>query len=161
MFFIKNPLLLDHRIKSVCSYMFSKSCQYGIRAILHLAVYSSEKNRLGVTGIADKLEVPKHFLAKILQQLTKANLISSTKGPSGGYFLNKKNQNSNLKDVIEALDGTTILDGCILGLKECSSEKPCPLHFHAFGIRESLNYQLEYQTIEEIAEKIKRTNISI
>ena len=140
---------------------FSKSCQYGIRAVLYLAVYSSLDKRLGVAEISENLEVPKHFLAKILQQLAKANLISSTKGPTGGFYLDKKNRASNLKEVIEVLDGTQIFAGCILGLKECSSERPCPLHFHAFGIRDGLNYQLEYQSIDEIAEKIKRTHLTI
>ena len=141
--------------------MFSKSCKYGIRAVLYLAVNSSSKNKLGVAEIADNLEVPKHFLAKILQQLAKENLISSIKGPSGGFYLSERNRVSNLKDIIEVLDGKQIFHDCILGLKECSSERPCPLHFQAFGIREGLNYQLEYQTIDEIAEKIIRTNLSI
>ncbi len=141
--------------------MFSKSCQYGIRAVLHLAVYSSEEKRLGVNEIAEKLEVPKHFLAKILQQLAKENLISSTKGPSGGFFLSQKNKESNLREIVEVLDVHHIFTDCILGLKECSAEKPCPLHFQAYGIREGLNYQLQFQTIAEIAEKIVRTNLSI
>ena len=71
--------------------MFSKSCKYGIRAVLYLAVHSTNEKRLGVTEIASELDVPKHFLAKILQQLAKENLISSTKGPTGGFFLNAKN----------------------------------------------------------------------
>lgn len=141
--------------------MFSKSCKYGIRAVLHLAVHTSSENRQGVTEIADSLDVPKHFLAKILQQLAKENLISSIKGPSGGFYLSPKNRKSTLKDVIEVLDGKQIFTDCILGLKECSSEKPCPLHFQAYGIREGLNYQLQYQTIDEIAEKIIRTHLSI
>ncbi len=141
--------------------MFSKGCKYGIRAVLYLAVYSSLQKRLGVTEIARELDVPKHFLAKILQQLAKENLISSTKGPTGGFYLSKKNRESNLKEVIEALDGPQIFTGCILGLAECTSERPCPLHFQAYGIREGLNYQLQYQTIDEIAEKIKRTNLTI
>ena len=141
--------------------MFSKGCQYGMRAVLFLAVYSSLQKRLGVVEIADKLEVPKHFLAKILQQLAKEKLISSTKGPSGGFYLNKENRQQNLKDVIIALDGNQIFTDCILGLKECSSEKPCPLHFQAYGIREGLKYQIEHQTIDEIAEKIIRTNLTI
>ena len=141
--------------------MFSKGCQYGMRAVLFLAVYSSLQKRLGVVEIADKQEVPKHFLAKILQQLAKEKLISSTKGPSGGFYLNKENRQRNLKDVIIALDGNQIFTDCILGLKECSSEKPCPLHFQAYGIREGLKYQIEHQTIDEIAEKIIRTNLTI
>ena len=141
--------------------MFSKGCKYGIRAVLFLAINSSQQKRLGVIEIAKELDVPKHFLAKILQQLAKEDLISSTKGPSGGFFLSKKNRASNLKEVIEVLDGAHIFTGCILGLKECSAKKPCPLHFQAFGIREGLNYQLQYQTIDEIAEKIQRTNLFI
>ena len=141
--------------------MFSKSCQYGIRAVLYLAVHSTDEKRLGVTEISNQLEVPKHFLAKILQQLAKDKLISSTKGPTGGFFLNSKNRQANLKDIIVALDGSEIFTECILGLKECSSEKPCPLHFQAYGIKEGLNYQLKFQTIDEIAEKIIRTNLAI
>ena len=141
--------------------MFSKSCKYGIRAVLYLAVHSTNEKRLGVTEIASELDVPKHFLAKILQQLAKENLISSTKGPTGGFFLNAKNRKSKLKEVVEILDGPELFTHCILGLKECSSEKPCPLHFQAFGMREVLNYELKFQTIEEVAAKIDRMNLSI
>ena len=141
--------------------MFSKACKYGIRAVLYLAVNSNQKNRIGVTEISESLEVPKHFLAKILQQLAKEELISSIKGPGGGFYLSKKNKEANLKGVIKAIDGPDLFEDCILGLKECSSENPCPLHTQAYGLREGLNYQLEYPTIGEYAEKIKRKGISI
>ena len=90
--------------------MFSKSCKYGIRAVLYLAVHSSLQKRLGVTEIASELEIPKHFLAKILQQLAKENLISSTKGPSGGFFLSKKNRESNFERSCEVLTEAQIFD---------------------------------------------------
>lgn len=65
--------------------MFSKACTYAIRAALYLAVHAGPQARLGVKEIAEALDVPKHFLAKILQQLVRNNLVSSVKGPSGGF----------------------------------------------------------------------------
>lgn len=141
--------------------MFSNACKYGIRAVLYLALKSSETERIGVAEIADKLEVPKHFLAKILQQLVKGELISSLKGPGGGFYLTTENKKSNLKKVIEVIDGPDFFTACVLGYKECSSKKPCPFHTQAYGLKEGLSYQLEYQTIEEQAEKIIRKKISI
>ena len=70
--------------------MFSQACKYAIRAVLYLAVHASEGKKVGVKDIAAALDVPKYFLAKILQQLSRNNLISSTKGPSGGFFLSEK-----------------------------------------------------------------------
>lgn len=141
--------------------MFSKACKYGIRAVLFLALNTSETLKMGVKEIAGELKVPQHFLAKILQQLSKYNLISSVKGPNGGFFLSEENLESSLDKVIECIDGPEVFSSCILGLPVCSSENPCPLHIQAFAYREGLYYQLKHQPIREIAQKIEKENLQL
>ena len=65
--------------------MLSNACQYAIRSILYLSMHSNESHKVGVKVIADELETPQPFLAKLLQQLAKKNLVSSIKGPHGGF----------------------------------------------------------------------------
>ena len=141
--------------------MFSKSCKYGIRAVLYLAVNSSEDKKLGVKEISENLEVPKHFLAKILQQLSRHGLISSTKGPSGGFFMNDKDLKKPLRLVVESIDGPDVFHSCILGLPVCSSDNPCPLHDTAADYRTGLLELLEEQNVREVARKIKEKDLSI
>ena len=141
--------------------MFSKSCKYAIRAVLYLALHSSEQHKLGVKEIAEALEVPGPFLAKLLQQLSRHHLVSSTKGPNGGFFLNKANRQASLKGVVESIDGPDIFTSCILGLQVCSSENPCPLHSRAIIYREGLLELIADQTIEEVAERVGRQELKI
>lgn len=141
--------------------MFSKSCKYAIRAILYLAVKAREGQKVGVQEIAEELEVPKHFLAKILQQLSRNHLIASIKGPNGGFYLSEENREANLIKVVECIDGPEIFSSCLLGLPVCSSENPCPLHVQAFAYREGLLYQIKHQTIEELANRIERERLQL
>ncbi|MBK8506637.1 MAG: Rrf2 family transcriptional regulator [Saprospiraceae bacterium] len=141
--------------------MFSKSCKYAIRAILYLAVYTSEDQKMGVEDLAAKLDVPKHFLAKILQQLTRNRLVSSSKGRNGGFYLTKENQKSNLLAVIECMDGARAFRECVLGLAECSNENPCPYHGTVRKYRDQFLILVEEETIEESAQRIRTNNLKI
>jgi len=135
--------------------MFSKSCKYAIRAVLFLAIHSDLEHKVGVKEIADTLGVPKHFLAKILQQLSRYNLISSVKGPSGGFYLSEDNRKASLRSVVECMDGPEVFSSCILGLPVCSSEHPCPLHTQAYIYREGLLKLIEDKTIGEVARQVE------
>ena len=141
--------------------MFSKSCKYAIRAVLYLALNSDEDKKIGVEEIAKQIDVPRHFLAKTLQLLTKRNIISSTKGPNGGFYLDDENRQSNLYEVIEIVDGNDSFISCVLGVKECSNTNPCPYHHLVIASRTKLEKTLKNETIEQTAKKIKKHNYSI
>lgn len=141
--------------------MFSKSCKYAIRAVLYLSVHSSEEKKLGVKEISEALGTPKHFLAKILQQLSRHKLISSTKGPSGGFYMSDADLRKPMRQVVESIDGPEIFHACILGLPVCSSENPCPLHTTAYNYRMGLLALLDEQNIRKLAGSIKEKGLSI
>lgn len=136
--------------------MFSKTCEYGIRATIFIASESYKGNRVGLKDIAKQIDSPEAFTAKILQILVKSNIINSTKGPSGGFDIPKTTMSSiKLSQIVSAIDGDSIYNGCGLGLQECSESHPCPVHEKFKFIREGLKTMLCTTNLEELALGIK------
>lgn len=137
--------------------MLSNACKYGIRAILYLTIQTDQTKKFSGKKIAEELETPQPFLAKLLQQLAKNKLVSSTKGPNGGFFLDKKNKENSVWDVVKSIDGTTKFDQCFMGLSKCGDENPCPVHFIVAPFRQNILKDFRDKTILQFAEEIKRS----
>jgi Rrf2 family protein len=137
--------------------MFSKTCEYAIRATIYIANKSKEGTNVGLKDIAKNIDSPEAFTAKILQKLVKDDLVSSIKGPNGGFSLSKKQQEKvYLIDVVRCIDGSQTYDGCGLGLSQCSEEKPCPIHFQFKEVRTKLKRMLENTNMVVLLEKLER-----
>ncbi|MCC7501729.1 MAG: Rrf2 family transcriptional regulator [Flavobacteriales bacterium] len=131
--------------------MFSKACEYAIRATILIAKASEEGYRLNVKAIAAQTDSPEAFTAKILQKLGHHGLITSVKGPGGGFDLPKAQARKvTLSDIVKVIDDDSIYKGCALGLAQCNSAKPCPLHDHFLRIREDLRRMLEGTTVHDL-----------
>ncbi|MCB0477254.1 MAG: Rrf2 family transcriptional regulator [Crocinitomicaceae bacterium] len=129
--------------------MFSKSCEYGIRATLYVAEQSQKGERVSLKSISKATDTPEAFTAKILQQLVKKGIINSMKGPTGGFQINCDNLESiMLSQIVDAIDGDDVYRGCGLGLKKCDALNPCPAHDHFVKIREKLRNMLETTSIK-------------
>ena len=132
--------------------IFSKACEYGIRAAVYVTLQSLENRRVGFNEIAEKIDSPIAFTAKILQQLTKNKVIRSVKGPTGGFEIERTDMDTvKLSMIVDAIDGDQIYIGCGLGLKECNAQKPCPLHDKFVDIRTNLRNMLESTSLFELA----------
>ncbi len=120
--------------------MLLKACEYGIRALVYIVSETEEDGkRVDIKKMSSEIDSPHHFTAKILQQLTKAKIISSLKGPNGGFYANEKTGDFSLMDVITVMGGEEMFSSCLLGLHECSEQEPCPLHEEYKVIRGSMN----------------------
>jgi len=107
--------------------MLSSACQDTIRAAVWLSTKpAGEFHRIQV--ISDALDLPFPFLAKSLQKLVHANILISQRGATGGVTLAREASEITLLSIIEAVDGTTFFDACVLGIGDCEAEKPCALH---------------------------------
>jgi Rrf2 family iron-sulfur cluster assembly transcriptional regulator len=136
--------------------MFSKACEYGIRAAIYIAGQSMQDKRVRLKDISKKIDSPEAFTAKVLQMLAKNNIIKSVKGPNGGFDIDKKQMvKIKLSDIVYAIDGDSIYRGCGLGLKECSEKRPCPVHDKFKSIREELTSMLETTSIYELSIGLK------
>lgn len=136
--------------------MFSKACEYGIRAAIYIGQQSADGGRrVGLRDIATEIDSPEAFTAKVLQQLVRAGLVTSVKGPTGGFELTAGQLRTvTLRQVVLAIDGGQMLQGCALGLPQCSAKQPCPLHYQFLPIRDQLNEVLRTHTIGELAGKV-------
>lgn len=141
--------------------MLSKASKYAIRSVLVIANNPRNKKKIGSKKIAEKLNIPAPFLAKTLQILTKENIISSVKGPNGGFYLSKENQNKTLFDIIDCVDNSAKFEHCFLGQIQCSEENPCVVHHLYAPFKYELIKKLKNKTIVEMAvENRNNTNFT-
>lgn len=137
--------------------MLSNTCKYAIRATIYLAIKEKEDEKIGIKQISKDLDLPTPFLGKIMQTLAKHKILSSTKGPHGGFSLLKKADKITLLDIIEVIDGQDIFKECIIGLKVCAdggSQDDCPFHKKSDEIRQNFYNLFKNQTIEDLAKGI-------
>jgi Rrf2 family protein len=135
--------------------MFSKTCEYAIRAMIFIAQKSKDGNKVGIKEIAKGIDSPEHFIAKILQDLGRRGLLQSAKGPNGGFYLNEETLQCSLADIVKVVDGDKLFTGCGLGLKQCSETHPCPIHHDFKSVRKKLQTMLENARIGEFTEKLE------
>jgi Rrf2 family protein len=137
------------------SLLFSRECEYAIQALLYLALQPAG-SMTSIKTLTRKLHIPYHFLAKILQRLTKKGLLHSLKGPTGGFSLALPAEKINLLQVIEAVDGAEFMDTCVLGFPECSGRNPCPAHEQWGVLRTSIHTMLVGKSVAQMARETKK-----
>lgn len=139
--------------------MFSKATEYALRATIYIAQKSNEEKKLGLEEIAKGIRSPKSFTAKILQQLTAGNkIISSNRGPGGGFFMTAKAKMLPVKAVLLAMEEYEVLDKCVLGLKKCSDIKPCPMHNQYKTIRQQIKDLFVSKSIQDLADEMETSD---
>ena len=132
--------------------MFSKACEYALRAALYISIKSINGSRLGIPEIAKEVDAPVAFMAKILQTLVREGVISSIKGPNGGFFIDPKSEPISLATIVKAIDGSDdVLHTCTLGLKECSDKFPCPIHHEIKHYKEHLRKVMRETAVQGLA----------
>lgn len=137
--------------------MFSKACEYGIKACVFIAQESVKGERVNLKQISNSINSPEAYTAKILQQLVKANVISSVKGKMGGFQMDATHlEDIKLVHIIKAIDGDGLYHSCILGLVECDPEKPCALHSRVFAIRNDLRAMLERTSMFNLIDDLEK-----
>lgn len=132
--------------------IFSKKCEYGLQAVLYMA--AKEPGCVCPSDeIADKLQIPKEFVSKILQSLTESGIVDSKKGKSGGFLLAKHPSKIRLIDIVTAIDGLDLFNRCVLGFPQCSPDQPCPVHDKWGELRTKAYEMLTDETLDKFKEK--------
>lgn len=141
--------------------MLSNACKYAIRAVVYLAIHGNVNNKLSAKIIAEELEVPQPFLAQLLRKLTTNKLVSSSKGPGGGFFLDQKNMENTLWEVVSSIDGEYKFDDCFLGLSKCNNENPCPVHHIVSPFKEEILSSFKDKSIAVFVTEIEQNGTII
>jgi Rrf2 family protein len=134
--------------------MLGKATEYAIRALVYVYMQNQAGRRPGFKEIAEKIDSPEQFTAKILQTVAREKLVSSVKGRGGGFFFDQPAVPLSLYEVIRVMEGELFFSNCGFGLQHCNSENPCPLHDDYSPVREGFFSLVKTVTIQSLAAKI-------
>lgn len=137
------------------SLIFSRQCEYALQAVMYLALKRGEK-MTSIRELTLALKIPYHFLGKILQELTYKGLLTSSRGPSGGFALSASAKDRTLLDIVDAVDGASFACSCVLGFAECAGHNQCAVHEKWGAIRTLIVQMLVSETISEMAARMER-----
>ncbi|MFT3737745.1 MAG: Rrf2 family transcriptional regulator [Breznakibacter sp.] len=133
--------------------MFNKETEYALRALVYIQIRNSENEKPSILEIAQEIEAPPFYIAKILQRLVKLGLLNSLKGKGGGFFFDAQKEPVTLMQVIESTEGSKLFCGCGLGLKNCDENNPCPIHDQFMVIRNHIRQLVQGETIQSLAKR--------
>ncbi len=123
--------------------MLSHTSKYALKALHFISKATSDKAKLPALEISEQTGIPKPFLSKLLKQLASLNIVSSNKGPNGGFFMTEAQLSQSVLDIIIRLEGKDIFKACILNFEACDERTPCPIHAlvakEKSGLRNSIN----------------------
>lgn len=127
-----------------------------MRAVLYIAQQSDPHEKVGISSIAEALDIPKHYLAKLLQQLSGQDVVQSIKGPGGGFYLTEQARRQPLIRIIDVIDGQQVFKRCALGLAQCSDTHPCAIHRYIVPFRDAFYSSVRNTTIEQLQREVDR-----
>lgn len=135
--------------------IYSNACAYAIRAMSHLAMIRPDGYVL-LDELCEGTELPRHFVAKIFQELVRHGLLTSAKGRGGGFALARKPDKISLYDIVAAIDGVESLDQCVVGMTRCDDKQPCPQHDQWKGIRGEIRTFLHETTLARMSDTLEK-----
>jgi Rrf2 family transcriptional regulator, iron-sulfur cluster assembly transcription factor len=130
--------------------IYSNACGYAIQAMARLALVRPDGYVL-LDELCEGTDLPRHFVAKIFQDLVRHGLLVSAKGRGGGFALARKPNQITLYHIVEVIDGVDELEQCVVGMDRCDDEQPCPQHDQWKAIREQIRKFLHNTTLEKMA----------
>jgi Rrf2 family protein len=139
-------------------FKITRKADFAIRGMFYLG--SHQVGRASLDEIAEAEAIPKPFLGKILQAMSKKGLIRSLKGPSGGFMLLRPIDNIALLDVIEAVEGEISLNRCLVEGGGCPKNGYCAAHTVWMECQEGLISILKGHTIRTLVDREQRSKVA-
>jgi Rrf2 family protein len=128
----------------------TRAADYAVRVMIHLAGLPPE-TRASRAELAVAAECPEQFLSKVLQSLTRAGLVLSHRGNTGGFELANLHRAATLLEVVEAIEGPMRLNVCLNSDRSCTRQEWCPAHDVWVNAQAAVAQVLRSATIAELA----------
>ena len=143
--------------------MLSNTCKYAIRSVIYLGINCKGSEKIGIKQISNDLSIPTPFLGKILQNLARYKILTSTKGPHGGFGIERDLATITLYDIITIIDGDSLFETCLIGMRPCKKNEsdginPCPVHEKFSSLRASLRDYFSTESIASIINRMSNSN---
>ncbi len=128
--------------------------------MVHLAGLPPE-TRASRSELAEAAQCPDQFLSKVLQSLTRANLVMSHRGNTGGFELPPRSMTATILEVVEAVEGPIRLNLCLVSSDSCARQTWCPMHGVWAEAQEAMTAVLRRVTVAEMAEQASARRVLV
>jgi Rrf2 family protein len=128
--------------------LITRETDYAVRTVLYLA--RDRDRTANVAEVAHAMQIPKSFLAKVLQRLVRHHILTSMRGVNGGFRLARKPSEISLLTIMEAVQGPAAINVCAIDNKRCRLSATCSVHPVWVEIRQELEKRLKRQTIDKL-----------
>ena len=133
------------------------SGKYAVRAMAYIAAREDPTQPISAAEVAEAEEIPPYYLAKVLQDLARAGLLSSVRGRGGGFRMTRDPAEIRVMEVLDAVENIKKLtEECVLGLDQCSDDVSCPMHTTWKAFRKLLLERLEKMTVADLVVELER-----
>lgn len=136
----------------------TRAADYAMRVMIHLATLPAKERAL-LPALAAATAAPESFLSKVLQALSRARLITSQRGQSGGFAILPKGRRASMREVIEAIDGPLYLNVCLISKRACGRSKWCPAHTVWVEAQRAMVEVLSGAVIEDLAAQASKGHV--
>ena len=134
--------------------IYHRHITYSLKALAYLASKPVD-TVINVKDLAAELDIPRHFLGKVLTDLVKKHLVVSAKGPTGGFKLAESSKSLSIYGILETLGGLAKLENsCVMGLDKCLEQKPCALHVSWIEFKKSAVLKTQRLTLGEFSQSL-------
>jgi Rrf2 family protein len=129
----------------------SRTAGYAIRSLVILAEEPDE--RISVRALHVASGIPQKYLGRLMRRLEGAGLVDVSRGKRGGYRLTREADSLLLSEIVEAVEGSAVFEGCFLGMGSCPVGGPCALHKYWEPIRKTVRDELEQLSLATVANR--------
>jgi Rrf2 family transcriptional regulator, iron-sulfur cluster assembly transcription factor len=106
--------------------ILSSTTSYALRILIHMA---QDKHLIvSANTLHEILGIRRQYLRRILTDLAKHGFIKSSRGRKGGFEFARDPGEIYIYEVIDAIEGFTSFEGCLLGVKDCNQSPQCAMH---------------------------------
>ena len=139
--------------------LFTVATGYALQA---LASMPEDGSFVMAKDLAENLTLPAPYLAKILQNLARAGVLESVRGPKGGFRLSRPAHRIAVGEVLAALEGEGCLDRCVMGFPHCDSENPCPMHDAWSDVKTQVESSMTKTSLRDLQiTKMRRSQLAV
>ena len=130
----------------------TRAADYAVRVMIHLAGLPLGA-RVSRSELSAAAECPEQFLCKVLQNLTRAGLVISHRGSTGGFELEELHRSASVLEVVEAVEGPIRLNLCLTSDHACTRQGWCPAHGVWAEAQSALLQVLRDATLSDLAQQ--------
>lgn len=135
--------------------LYTKTCEYALRALVYLSL-REDNGYVQASQVGKDADVPGPYVSKIFQKLVRGGILKARRGVNGGVAYAKPPAEVSLYDVMELIDETTPLVGCVMGLDRCDKDNACPLHDIWSLSKEKMLTKLQKTSIQHLSRHADR-----